>query len=57
MSNYESLKAKADKLLKEGDALASSNPAESRRLLRKCRYYRRLARAAKNAAPPQGGAG
>lgn len=46
-SPYETLKAKADKLLREGDALAKSNPAESRRILRKCLHYRKLAKAAR----------
>lgn len=46
MATAETYKRKADKLLKEGDALARTNPAESKRLLRKCRHYRRLQRAA-----------
>ena len=37
---------KADKLLKLGDALAQTQPAESRRLLRLCRHYRRIAKQA-----------
>jgi len=41
---YETAKAKADKLLREGDALARTDPAESRRLLRKCRRYRKKQR-------------
>ena len=46
MAKYETLKAKADKLLADGDALSKSNPAESHRLLRKCRRMRLKARAA-----------
>lgn len=45
MATYETLKRKADKLLKLGDSLAKTKPAESRRVLAKCRHYRRLARA------------
>lgn len=46
MATRETLTKKADKLLKLGDALSKTKPAESRRLLSKCRHYRRLARAA-----------
>jgi hypothetical protein len=44
---YETAKAKADKLLAQGDALASIKPAESRKLLRRCMRYRLKARASK----------
>ena len=37
-------KRKADILLKAGDVLALVSSAESRRILRKCRRYRRLAK-------------
>jgi hypothetical protein len=37
---YEKAKAKADALLKAGDALGVEFPAESRRLLRLCREWR-----------------
>lgn len=47
MSSYETLKKKADSLLKAGDALCRTFPAESRRLLRLCRYYRAQALQAK----------
>ncbi len=36
----DAAKAKADSLLKAGDALADTLPAESRRLLRLCRVWR-----------------
>jgi hypothetical protein len=36
----EKAKAKADALLKAGDALGAEFPAESRRLLRLCREWR-----------------
>ena len=39
----EKATAKADALLKAGDALAFEFPAESRRLLRECRKWRRKA--------------
>lgn len=45
MPQYETLQRKADELLKRGDALAKTNRAESKRLLRKCRRLRLLARA------------
>jgi len=37
------LDKKADDLLHKGDAIAKTNPAESRRILRECRKYRKLA--------------
>lgn len=46
MATYETLKRKADMLLWLGDSLSRTKPAESRRLLAKCRHYRRLAREA-----------
>jgi hypothetical protein len=48
MATYETLKAKADKLLRLGDSLGKTDRAESRRLLRLCRHYRRLAKEAKS---------
>jgi hypothetical protein len=47
MATRETLTKKADALLKHGDALSRTDRAESKRLLRKCRHYRRLAKAAK----------
>lgn len=44
MATYETLKRKADELLKRGDATGG---AEGRKLLRKCRHFRRKAREAK----------
>ena len=40
-ARIERLTAKADELLKAGDALMSTNPAEGRRTLRECRQHRR----------------
>lgn len=40
MASYETLKRKADELLKAGDAAGGCRTAEGRRLLRKCRRYR-----------------
>lgn len=39
MATVKTLRSKADALLAEGD---KKGGAEGRRLLRKCRYYRRL---------------
>jgi len=44
MARSDTLTAKANRLLALGDA---ANRAESRRLLRKCRHYRRLAKQAR----------
>lgn len=50
MATFETLKRKADALLKLGDSLSGAKPAESRRLLAKCRHYRRLARTARTSS-------
>lgn len=47
MTDKEKYTAKADALLKAGDALGKEFPAESRRLLRLCRKFRLRARASK----------
>ena len=49
MAKSETLQRKADDLLKRGDA-AGYRSAEGCRLLRKCRYYRRLTKKAENAS-------
>jgi hypothetical protein len=48
LSKYETLQRKADELLKLGDSLSRTSPAESKRLLRKCRRLRLEAKALKN---------
>lgn len=40
---YERLQRKADECLKQGDAISKTDQAESKRLLRQCRRYRRKA--------------
>lgn len=42
---FERAHAKAEELLKRGDSLHITHPAESRRLLRECRRWRLRARA------------
>jgi len=40
MAKHETLTKKADDLLKRGDSAMKNNPAEGKRLLRKCRRLR-----------------
>lgn len=44
MSSVEILIRKADELLKLGDKMMRTDPAEGKRLLRKCRRLRRQAK-------------
>lgn len=57
MPTYENLTRKADDLLKRGDAAMKTNPAEGKRLLRKCRRLRLQALAVKPVVSPSNGRG
>ena len=47
MATDKTLTRKAVALLELGDSLGRTNPAESRRILRKCLHFRRLAKVAR----------